>query len=92
MGSMADSHALVLDTTDTARRLQIERWAETSPAQKAEMIRALCRDARTLARAGIRSRHPNETERAQALRLGALTIERQLMIDAFGWDPDREGR
>ena len=88
---MPGSHALVLDTTDTARRLQVERWAESSPAQKAEVIQALCRDARKLAWAGIRLRHPSETERARALRLGALTIERQLMIDALGWDPRPRG-
>ena len=89
---MADSHALVLDTAPKARRLQIERWAEASPVHKAEMIRALCRDTRTLARAGIQLRHPDAPKRKQALRLGALTIERQLMIEAFGWDPRREGR
>jgi hypothetical protein len=56
------------------------------------MIQALCRDSRKLALAGIRQRHPTATPRELALRLGALTIERQLMIDAFGWDPEREGR
>ena len=54
------------------------------------MIEALSRDARALALAGIRQRHPTATPREQALRLGALTIERSLMTAAFDWDPERE--
>ena len=87
---MADSHALARDTAPEARRLQIARWAAASPARKAEMIEALCGDVRALA--GIRARYPDASPREQRLRLGALTIERRLMIDAFGWDPEREGR
>jgi hypothetical protein len=50
------------------------------------MIQALCRDVRAIARAGIRQRFPNASAREQSLRLGALTIERRLMIEAFGWN------
>jgi len=89
---VVDSHAVALDTAPEARRLQIEGWAESSPARKAEMVQALCRDARSLGCAGIRLRFPDASPREQRLRLGALTIERRLMIEAFGWDPEREGR
>jgi hypothetical protein len=89
---MSDTHALALDTTPEARRLQFERWAGATPVRKAEMIRAMCRDARTLARSGIRQRFPEASPREVCLRLGALTIGRRLMIEAFGWDPDHEGR
>jgi hypothetical protein len=89
---MPDSHALVLDTGAEARALQFARWSETSPARKFEMLQALCRDSRKLALAGIHQRHPTATPRERALRLGALTVERRLMIDAFGWDPECEGR
>jgi len=89
---VSDSHALALDTAADARAFQLARWSEASPARKLEMIEALCHDSRRLALAGIRQRYPDATRREQTLRLGALTIERQLMIDAFGWDPEREGR
>ncbi|MCP4903540.1 MAG: hypothetical protein GY910_01020 [bacterium] len=89
---MVDSHALARDTTPEARNLQFERWAAVSPVRKFEMVQALCRDAQTLAAAGIRLRYPIASRREQVLRLGALTIERRLMIDALGWDPEREGR
>lgn len=65
---MADSHAPALDTSREARRLQVACWAEATPARKAEMVRALCRDVRTLARAGIRRRFPDSSAREEALR------------------------
>jgi hypothetical protein len=89
---MADSHALALDTSEEARVVQRARWVRASPAEKASSIAALCEDLRTLASAGVRQRHPGASAREQALRLGALTIDRELMIAAFSWDPEREGR
>ena len=89
---MANSHAIALDTPPEVRRLQFRRWAETSTARKAAMIEAMCGDARRLALAGIRIRYPGASARERQLRLGALTIGRAIMIEAFGWDPDREGR
>jgi hypothetical protein len=89
---MTNSHALALDTAPEAHSRQIEGWAKSSPAQKLEMVEAMCGDVRTLALAGIRQRYRNATAREQALRLGALTMDPRLMIEAFGWDPDRRGR
>ncbi len=89
---MANPHALSLDTASEARATQTARWAAASPQHKAEWIEALSEDVRTLALAGVRQRYPGASPREQALRLGALTIDRELMIEAFGWDPEREGR
>jgi len=89
---MADPHALALDTDPRARELQRARWADASPQAKANSIEALCEDVRTLALAGVRRRHPEASPREQALRVGALTIGRDLMMAAFRWDPEREGR
>ena len=55
------------------------------------MIETLCEDVRLLSLAGVREGYPQASVREQKLRLGALTIERALMIEDFGWDPEREG-
>lgn len=89
---MRDSHALRLDTSAVAREIQRALWAESSAARKFEMAGQLCGDVRTLALAGIRLRFEDDSPRERQLRLGALTIDRELMIEAFGWDPEREGR
>jgi len=89
---MVTSHALALDTSSQVRKLQIALWAKASAVRKARMIDALCEDMRVLALAGLRVRFPDASPREQALRLGALSIDRELMVEAFGWDPLREGR
>lgn len=63
-----------------------------TPIQKLERITQLNRSVRTLALAGIRQRFGHDLhERELLLRLAALTIDRQTMIDAFGWDPQEHG-
>jgi len=41
-----------------------------------------------LAEAGVRLRYPIISEREAFLRAAALRIPRDLMIKAYGWDPD----
>jgi hypothetical protein len=89
---VTDSHALNMDTPSQVRKLQIARWSSAKSVRKAQMVDALCKDTRELARVGLRERFPNASSREQALRLGALTIDRDLMIQAFGWDSELEGR
>jgi len=59
--------------------------------EKGRLVDALSRDCERLALAGIRERHPEASARESLLRLGALRIERELMIRAFGWDPAERG-
>ena len=45
-----------------------------------------------LARAETRRRDPAATPREIELRLASRTLDRDTMINAFGWDPDIHGR
>jgi hypothetical protein len=45
-----------------------------------------------MALARLREQYPEVCERELALRLASLWIPRDLMIRAFGWDPDERGR
>ncbi len=44
-----------------------------------------------MAMAGLRSRHPQASEEELRLRLAALRLGRDLMVRAFGWDPEALG-
>ena len=46
----------------------------------------------TLARAELKTRYPEATEREITLRLASRTLDRETMIKAFGWDPAERGR
>lgn len=63
-----------------------------TPEEKLERVSQLNRSVRTLALAGIRHRCGRDlSEREEQLRLAALSIDRQTMIEAFGWDPNEHG-
>jgi hypothetical protein len=45
-----------------------------------------------LARAELKQRYPDATPREIDLRLASRVLDRDTMIRAFGWDPDKQGR
>lgn len=79
------------DTSYEAEQLLIDAYRRMSPAEKARRIAAMCDAVEQLAVAGIRERHPHADAGEILLRLGALRLGRALMIEFFGWDPEREG-
>jgi len=81
------------DTSPEAQRVLVEGYRRMSPADKLQRVFELTEATRQMARARIVAEYgPNISEREIRLRLAALTIDRQTMIDAFGWDPDGKGR
>jgi len=43
-----------------------------------------------VAESGVRARYPDASEREIFLRSAALRLSRDLMIRAYGWDPETE--
>lgn len=62
-----------------------------TPAARLHIACELSLACRELARAGIRSRHPDASEDEIRLRLAALTLDRETMIRLFDWDPREKG-
>ena len=62
------------DTSQTVERLQFDVYRGMTPAQKIERIRALCRGADELSLAGLRHRHPDETQQQLRWRLAAMRL------------------
>ncbi|HUP42826.1 MAG TPA: hypothetical protein VM599_06410 [Thermoanaerobaculia bacterium] len=80
------------DTSPDAETVQIEGYRRMTPAQKARIVEDLNLAVRQMAAARIRSRYgPDLPERELRLRLAALWLDRETMIRAFGWDPEKEG-
>jgi alpha-D-ribose 1-methylphosphonate 5-triphosphate synthase subunit PhnH len=80
------------DTSPEAARFLVEGYRRMSPEQKFAIVDDLTRATRQLAAARIRQQYPEATDREVLLRVASLTLGRDLMIRAFGWDPEREGR
>lgn len=79
------------DTSPEIEAMLVQGSRALTPAAKwrqvCEQIEA--DDAHALA--GIRLRHPGADPHELRLRLAALKYDRDLMREAFGWDPALEG-
>ncbi len=76
------------DTHPAALEVFLELQRKRTPAQKMEDVFELSQWMIDSAEAGVRLRYPDATDREVFLRAAALRIPRDLMIQAYGWDPD----
>ncbi len=83
--------SLSADTSPEAERVLLEAYRRMSPEQKLERAFGLTLALRELTAAAIRQERPNASEREIQLRVASRSIPRELMIHAFGWDPEVEG-
>ena len=79
------------DTHPEIEEILLEAYRKMSPAEKWKRVNELTISVQQLALARIKKQYGDISEREQKLRLAALWIDRDLMIDAFGWDPEIEG-
>jgi len=66
-------------------------WQRATPEQKLQKVFGIGAMLNELVRADLRSRYPDATERETQLRLASRSIDRDLMIRAFDWDPRVRG-
>ena len=74
---------LSADTSRDIERLQIEAWRRMSPLDRLLTADALSRQARALALAGVRHRHPQASERECFLRLAAIKLGRERTVELY---------
>jgi hypothetical protein len=80
------------DTPPEIEQRLIEEYRRMSPGQRLMMAMEMNRAVREMAAARIRARYgPDLPARELRLRLAALSIDRETMVRAFGWDPEIEG-
>jgi len=80
------------DTSADVDEILVVGYRSMTPEQRLERVSDLNLALRELALAGIRQRYGSDlTAEEEKLRLAALSIDRETMIRAFGWDPDQHG-
>lgn len=82
---------LSLDTPSDVEALQISRYRAMSPAEKIARVTDLNRTAETMATARLQREYGPLTPRELELRLAALRLDRETMVEVFGWDPVEHG-
>ena len=74
---------LAADTAVDVEERQVEAWRRMSAAEKAAIVAGLTNATLTLARAGLRQRYPDASERELFLRLAILTLGPDLAGRAY---------
>jgi hypothetical protein len=83
---------LSLDTPPEIEEIVLERYRQMSPFEKLMQVFELNQMAQQMAALRIQAQYgPDLSERELRLRLAALWLDRDLMIEAFGWDPEIKG-
>ena len=81
----------VRDTNSEALRVFYEIQRRRSSEQKLADVFALSEGLFETVKAGVRLRYPEAGEREVFLRAVATRLPRELMIRAYGWDPEASG-
>ena len=80
------------DTDPEVERLIVEAYRRMTPEERFAKLLDVLRAGELLMRAGIRHRHGQDiSEEEERLRIGALRLGRETMVELFGWDPEVEG-
>ncbi|HEY2292923.1 MAG TPA: hypothetical protein VGM86_19645 [Thermoanaerobaculia bacterium] len=83
---------LSLDTPPEIEEIVLERYRQMPPFEKLMQVFELNQMAQQMAALRIQAQYgPDLSEREIRLRLAALWLDRDLMIEAFGWDPEAKG-
>jgi hypothetical protein len=91
-GVLMDRLARGSDTPPDVEQMMLGLWRRATPDQKLARMFGMGHMINELARAETRRRYPAATPREIELRLASRTLDRDTMINAFGWDPDIHGR
>ena len=80
-----------MDTAPEVERILVEGFRKMAPSRKLQTVAELNDLLHKFALEEIRHRHPDATARELRLYLASRWIPRELMIEAFGWDPEEKG-
>jgi hypothetical protein len=80
--------ALISDTHPDIERLLIERLRQMPSWRKIELTAEMGRAVRTLALAGLRQRHPDDTPAQRRRRLADLLLGTEMAAHVYGPGPE----
>ena len=76
------------DTDPKALEVFLQLYRDMTPGERIARIFELTGFQENLQRASVRSMYPEASEREVFLRVAARRLDRETMIQVYGWDPD----
>jgi hypothetical protein len=89
---MRTNALLTTDTSVESERVQVALWRRMSPLDKVRAVSELSRGVQQLSLAGIRLRHPHESDSESMLRLAILKLGRQRACQVYPAAAQLSGR
>jgi len=69
----------------------VDRWRQMSPSEELQQVAELNQACEQLLEAGVRMRYPDADDAEVRLRVIALRLGRELMVEVYDWDLATEG-
>jgi predicted RNA-binding Zn ribbon-like protein len=79
------------DTDPRAMEVWLDLLRQKPPGERLATTLALTDLTLKVTEAGVRASHPQASDREVFLRLAARHLPRELMVRAYGWDPELDG-
>jgi predicted RNA-binding Zn ribbon-like protein len=79
------------DTDPRAMEVWLELLRQKPPGERLATTLALTDLTLKMAEAGVRVSYPQASDREVFLRAAARHLSRELMVRAYGWDPELNG-
>jgi len=76
------------DTSAEALEVYVQLYRNMTMGERVSRVFELCELQQSLQEANVRALYPAADEREVFLRVAARRLGRDLMIKAYGWDPD----
>ena len=76
------------DTDPKAMEVWLDLQRTKSPGEKLAIVLGASQLLLQFYEMGVRRRYPQACDREVLLRIGAIHLPRELMIRAYGWDPE----
>jgi hypothetical protein len=81
-----------IDTQPEIEEMLLERYRRMSPLDRLRQVFELNYTVQGMAALRLQAQYgPDLSERELRLRLAALWLDRETMIEVYGWDPEVEG-
>ncbi len=79
------------DTHPRAEKFLVEKLRNFTASEKLNMVKEITIACQKMALVGIRMRYPEANDEELRLRLGALWLDKYIMLKVYSWNVDEKG-
>ena len=82
---------MLTDTHSSIEKILIDNYRKRTVLEKLKMVKEINQTCQSMALAGIKQRYPDADDGELRLRLGALWLDKKIMLKVYDWNVDEKG-